>query len=463
MLILSRAIRERPMKTRFSLDARGIFLALSGLVILILVCLTGISVLVIWDSNTRLALLHEQAENLADAQDKLLNLLVIEQNWLDLRTGAGDVAVEAEVDQRDNLFQDMNAIMQEVNATLEALRTSKSNNTNLSELTATGVAILLVVFVILLLVAKERIVKPIWQLAGLLGRLAREDYRPARLDGLDAFIRPAFERYNRLVGRLERLENAHHTRHQRMESQVRDAARTLVAQRAELARVERLAAVGEVVAVMAHEVRNPLAAIRSACRSLIEDAGEEDFRVRLGMIDDEVERLMSVVNRELGNARYRPEKADRVDVTRLIMNLVNLMKYQMPDTVTLHVDVARDVTMLLPPNGLRQALLNLIRNSQESLDGQTGDISITIQGAEAADGVEIRVEDSGSGFPQEILTNGIHFFVSDKEGGTGLGLAMVERYVRDQGGRMHIGNRPEGGACVRINLPARAEIGDRAA
>jgi two-component system, NtrC family, sensor kinase len=450
------------MKTRFSLDTRRTFLALSGVVILILVCLTGVSVLIIWDSKTRLELLHEQAEMLADAQDKLLNLLVIEQNWLDVRTGAGDVAMEAEVDRRDSLLQSMDGIVQEAEATLEALRTSKNNYASLSELTAAGVALLIVVLVVLILVAKERVLKPMWKLADMLGRLAREDYRTEPLDGLDAFIRPAFERYNRLVGRLARLENAHQSRHQRMETQVREAARVLVAQRAELARVERLAAVGEMAASLAHEVRNPLAAIRSACRSLIEDAGEEDVRERLRMIDEEVERLANVVNRELHSTRHRPEEPDRTDVTDLVSSLVNLMKYQMPDSVTLRMDIPGSVTLRLPPNGLRQALLNLIKNSQETLEGREGDILIAVAERCGEKEVEIRVEDNGSGFPQEILANGIHRFVTGKKGGTGLGLAMVERYVRDQGGRMEIENRPEGGARVRIVLPRREQTDGRA-
>ena len=452
------------MKARFSLDARRTFLALSGLVLLILVCLTGISVLIIWDSKTRLELLQQQSEMLTDAQDKLLNLLVIEQNWLDVRTGAGDEQMEAEVDRRDSLLQSMDAIVQETAATLGALRSSRSNYARLSELTAAGVALLIVVFVVLILAAKERVLKPMWKLADMLGRLAREDYHSEPLDGVDAFIRPAFERYNRLVGRLARLENAHQSRHQRMEIQVREAVRTLMAQRVELARVERLAALGEVAASLAHEIRNPLAAIRSACRSLIEDATEEDVRERLSMIDEEVERLVNVVNRELRSIRHRPEEADRTDVSHLVSNVVALMKYQMPDSITLRLDSPASVTVCLPPNGLRQALVNLIRNSQEALEGREGDIFIAVAGQCEEQDVEIRVEDTGSGFPPEILKNGIHRFITGKKGGTGLGLAMVERYVRDQGGRMAIENRSEGGARVRIVLPrSRAQTGDHAA
>ena len=452
-----------PMKIRFRQDARRTFLALSGLVLVILVCLTGISVLFVWDSTTRLELLHEQAEMLADAQDKLLNVLLIEQNWLDLRTGTGDETMVAEVDRRDSLLQSLNAIVQEGEATIGALRSTQGNYRNLGELTAVGVVLLLVALVAVVHVARKRVLMPMWKLADILGRLAREDYRAEPLEGLDDFIRPAFERYNRLVGRLARLENAHQSRHQRMEAQVREAASVLVAQRAELARVERLAAVGEMAASLAHEVRNPLAAIRAACRSLIEDAGEEETREKLRMIDEEVASLVNVVNRELRSTRYHPETPDRTDLSQLAGNLVNLVKYQIPDSVTLRMNVPDSVMARLPPNGLRQALLNLIRNSQEALQGQEGDICITIGEPGARNVVEIQVEDTGPGFPREILENGIHRFTTSKEDGTGLGLAIVERYVRDQGGRIEIDNRPEGGARVRIILPGIEAIGGRAA
>jgi C4-dicarboxylate-specific signal transduction histidine kinase len=238
-----------------------------------------------------------------------------------------------------------------------------------------------------------------------------------------------------------------------METQVRDATRVLVAQRAELARVERLAAVGEVSAALAHEVRNPLAAIRAACRSLIEDTGEEDTRERLKMIDEEVGRLLGIVDRPLRGTGHRPEEPRPAELTHLIRNLVRLMKYQMPRSVSLRMSLPRQFVVHLPPNGLRQALLNLLKNSQEALEGRAGSVSIAVTQRE--DGIEIQVEDTGCGFPPELLASGIRRFVTGKEGGTGLGLAMAERYIRDQGGRLEIANRAEGGARVRIVLPRR--------
>jgi two-component system, NtrC family, sensor kinase len=449
------------MKTQLTFGIRRAFLTLSGVVLLMLAALTGISALLIWDSNTRLAPLHEQAEILAEAQNRLLDHLVIEQGRLDSMAGLQGDVTQAEVERRDALLDSMDAVVKQVAASLKALGAAQSEYASLNSLAAVGVGLLVLALVALALVARERILKPLAKLVQLLSRLAHEDYRPESLDGVDAFIRPPFESYNRLVGRLARLENAHQARHRRMETQVREAVRALIAQRVELARVERLAALGELAAALAHEVRNPLTAIRAACRSLIDDTGEEDTRARLRLIEEEVERLADLVNQQLSRTPRRPEEPRPSDIKRLIRNLVRLMKYQMPKSITLRVDLPRHLTARLPPDGLRQALLNLIRNSQEALEGKDGVISILAD--EGDEEIEIRVEDTGPGFADAMLAGGVRRFVTGKAGGTGLGLAMVDRYVRDQGGRLELENRPEGGARVRIVLPRGSDVEVRAA
>jgi C4-dicarboxylate-specific signal transduction histidine kinase len=439
------------MKTSLTLDIRRVLLVLGGVVLLMLLALTAVSALLVWDSNRRLGPLHQQALILADAQDRLLDHLAVEQGLLDRKTQSADPGSEAEIRRRDTLMGAMDAVVRQVSTTLDTLRSAQSDYTALNAAAAVGIVLLLLALVALALVARERVLIPMGKLSRLLGRLAREDFRQESIEGVDTFIRPAFESYNRLVGRLARLERAHQARHRRMETQVREATRALVAQRADLARVERLAAVGEVVASLAHELRNPLTAIRAACRSLIEDTAEPDSRERLGLIEEEIERLAELVEVQLRRARHRPEEAKPTDLTRLIRNLVRLLKYQMPASVTLRMRLPRRLPALLPPNGLRQVLLNLIRNAQEGLAGRNGTIWVEAEGSEQ--GLAVRVEDDGPGFPEDVLAAGVHRFATGKRGGTGLGLAMAERYVRDQGGRLLIGNRPEGGARVCIELP----------
>lgn len=449
------------MNTQLTLDIRRASYALGGAVLLLLTALTAITLLLARDSKARLEPLHERVEALSYAQEQLLDHLVVEQKWLDLRTGARAEATDAEIERRDSVLRAMDAVVQEVDSTLESLGTAQSDFRHVTALAAVGITLLVLVVVALTMVARERIIKPLGKLADRLGGLAREDYRPERLDDVDDVVRPAFASYNRLVSRLARLGKAHRARHQRMESQVNEAAGVLVAQRAELARAERLAAIGEMAASVAHEVRNPLAAIRAACRSLIEDVGEEDIRQRLRMIEEEVNRLVEIVNRQLRSARHRPEEPQPTDISDLVRNLMQLMEYQIPDTVALRTTLPSKLLAHLRPNGLRQALLNLIKNSLDALRGRDGVIVITA--FKGRDGIEIRVEDTGPGFPEGVLGKSVHRFVTGKRDGTGLGLAVVDRYVRDQGGKLKIDNRSEGGARVRIILPLQSKAEVRAA
>ena len=108
----------------------------------------------------------------------------------------------------------------------------------------------------------------------------------------------------------------------------------------------------------------------------------------------------------------------------------------------------------MPEAGLRQAMINLILNAAEAMEGTAGEILVTAQ----KEGGEIGlcVCDSGPGFPVELLQRGIQEFGTGRPGGSGLGLASVRRFVSNQGGRLELFNRDVGGACVLISLPQGA-------
>jgi signal transduction histidine kinase len=247
------------------------------------------------------------------------------------------------------------------------------------------------------------------------------------------------------------MHAAHQARQEEMEKQVRAAVGALIAQRAELARVERLAALGELAASLAHELRNPLAGIRAACRSLLADVEDPDISDRLQLVTAEVDRLVDLVNQQLQRAHNKPEELKDVDLAPLVTSIVALVRYQMPDGVDLRTDLPPSLPARLPPNGFRQALLNLLRNAQQAATGHGG--VVTVSGAANEREIQVCVEDEGPGFPPEILSDGIRRFVSTWQGGTGLGLAMVQRFAQDLGGRLEMENRVEGGARVRIVVP----------
>ncbi|MFZ0788654.1 MAG: hypothetical protein WAM94_03420, partial [Chromatiaceae bacterium] len=135
------------MKTQLTFGIRRAFLALSAVVLLMLAALTGISALLIWDSNTRLEPLHQQAEILAEAQNRLLDHLVIEQRRLDSMAGLGNDATQSEVERRDAVLNSMDAVIQQVAASLKALGTAQSGYASLNSLAALGVGLLVLALV----------------------------------------------------------------------------------------------------------------------------------------------------------------------------------------------------------------------------------------------------------------------------------------------------------------------------
>jgi len=316
------------------------------------------------------------------------------------------------------------------------------------------------VFGVALIFLRAYVKQPLRALEDLLGRLARKDYRPvpaAVIGEIDKVALPAFHSYNELVLRLQALESEHRDREQRLEQEVRHATEALLAQSREMARAERLAAVGAVSAGLAHELRNPLAGIQMACGKLHRALGDTEHSARIAAVIDELKRINHLLTSQVDAAHHVPEPLEVVAVDQLVDELLTLLRYQIPDRIRIAAQVPRDLSCLLPAAGLRQALLNLILNAVQAMPEQ-GRIQIA---AGREDGeLWLSVTDTGPGFPQELLRAGIRPFATGRQGGTGLGLAMVRRFVRDHDGDLLLANQttphqPSNGAVVTLKLPYR--------
>lgn len=294
---------------------------------------------------------------------------------------------------------------------------------------------------------------PLDDLGDLLMRLAVRDYEcvpDTVLDGTAKLAQPVFRSYNDLVTRLQELEEEHLNRERALEREVRQATEALLAQSRELARAERLAAVGAVSAGLAHELRNPLAGVQMACTKLHRVLGESDQSNRITMVISELKRINGLLNEQVDAARHAPEPLLPTPLGTLVDELLALLRYQTPEHIGLKAQVQPGLVCVLPAAGLRQALLNLLLNAVQVL-GDKGNVSVD---ARAEGGrLIIDVLDDGPGFPQEMLQTGVRPFATSRAGGTGLGLAMVRRFVRDHDGDLNLANRDGGGAQVSIFLP----------
>ena len=228
---------------------------------------------------------------------------------------------------------------------------------------------------------------------------------------------------------------------------------------------DRLAALGEMAAGLAHEIRNPLGAIKGAAQYLDPaHLGEEDGEM-LQVIIDEVDRLNSVVTQFLDYARPVKPKLVPVDVNEVIERTVKLLQVDLDESIVvdLQLDPSRPLAMT-DAEQLKQVLVNLVQNAVQAMPAG-GRITLSTGSSHddpagfhlsgrSTDFVEIRVKDTGPGLPEEHREHIFVPFFTTKKGGTGLGLAISQRIIRSHGGTISAQSRPGEGAEFLIRLPA---------
>jgi signal transduction histidine kinase len=304
-----------------------------------------------------------------------------------------------------------------------------------------------------------RILQPLNDLRQLLERLTEENYTPITIDHLDPLLFPVFNSYNEMVIHLADLEEAKQLYAQSLQREVRLATQALLDQQYSLARAERLAAIGEVAAELAHEIRNPLAGIQMAFSNLRREIDDENQCERMDLISSELKCLALLLNDMLDQSRHSPELATDFDLPTLVSDLLTLTRYQLTESIELKCHTPNNLPVHLPESGIRQALLNLILNAADALDNSAGSICIKVD--VNFQGLLIDVFDNGPGFSQDLLNYGIRPFRTSRQNGTGLGLAMVQRFVKDVGGTIKLSNQQPHGACVTLLLPKECLPGQK--
>jgi two-component system sensor histidine kinase HydH len=237
----------------------------------------------------------------------------------------------------------------------------------------------------------------------------------------------------------------------------RHRGRELERLRREVAESEHLAAVGRLAGSVAHEVRNPLSALRGLVQFLAKGQAPDSKQAEYASVAvAEVDRLERVVSGLLEYTRPRPPRLFPLDLEESLKGTLDLMK---DDPRAQGVDLQLRVEGPLPtveadPDQLRQLLLNLVVNALEALDGR-GSLSVTARSDR--DQVVVEVADDGPGLPPEDLAQVFDPFYSTRERGSGLGLAIARRIVQAHGGELKAANRTQGGggALFTFTLPQR--------
>lgn len=226
-----------------------------------------------------------------------------------------------------------------------------------------------------------------------------------------------------------------------------------------LRRSERLAALGTLAASVAHEVRNPLAAIAGCAELLEPDVSDEDKRL-IRVIRNESARLADIVTDLLDYARPRKLDRNKIELGRALMELADSFRADPSNAdIDLRVNVPRQpVPVELDISQVTQVLWNLVRNGSEAMNNK-GRLDIDL---EELDGerVRLRVHDRGSGISAKDLEHIFEPFYSTKTGGTGIGLALVHRIIDEHGGKIDVKSTVGQGTVFTLDLPRRAPTMD---
>jgi two-component system sensor histidine kinase PilS (NtrC family) len=238
----------------------------------------------------------------------------------------------------------------------------------------------------------------------------------------------------------------------------------------ELRRRERLAGVGELAASIAHEIRNPLAAISGSVELMRsgEGAAEDSGRL-MDIVLREIGRLDALIRDFLQYARPAAPKLEAVPLPALLDDVARMAENSLPPGVRLEHEGDAGAVALADPTQLRQVLWNLVRNALQALEG-AGEVRLSAsrvagppqdagsdgrrRRAEGPGSVEIVVADTGRGIALADLERIFDPFYTTKPDGTGLGLATVHRIVESHGGALQVESQPGVGTRFRVRLPA---------
>lgn len=227
---------------------------------------------------------------------------------------------------------------------------------------------------------------------------------------------------------------------------------------------DRLAALGEMAAGLAHEIRNPLGAIKGAAQFLDPKQLPSEEGEFVEVIVEEVNRLNGVVSAFLDYSRPLKQTFGPTDLQEVVSRTLKLIVNDVPKTVTIKEELSGALPRVdADAEQLKQVLINLVQNAIQAMGEKPGEITIRTSKPErfgdfrAPEQVELQVTDNGPGIPADQQLNIFVPFFTTKQKGTGLGLAICQRIVKNHGGTISVQSKVGEGSTFTIRLPALAD------
>ena len=241
-------------------------------------------------------------------------------------------------------------------------------------------------------------------------------------------------------------------RYQELAETLAETNRRLAQAQEQARRSERLAALGQLSAGLAHEIRNPLGVIKGSAEMLTQKLGQADpLSAELaGYISSETNRLSALVTRFLDFARPLHADLSPQDITQVLDRALNDVAMVRKDAP---VRVEKDYAASLPPVPIdeslcQQAFVNIVQNAYDAMGSEGGLLRVSARKVQLGErgGVEIHIDDTGPGIPAELREQIFNPFVTTKKTGVGLGLSIVSKIIDGHHGSIRIEGSSEGAA-----------------
>jgi len=262
-----------------------------------------------------------------------------------------------------------------------------------------------------------------------------------------------------LVNRFAQESRRQTRRYQELAEQLAETNRQLKQAQAEMRRSERLAALGQLSAGLAHEIRNPLGVIKGSAEILTQklQGANELARELAGYISTEVNRLSELVTQFLNFARPLHAELYPADITALLDRVLkNVSEHWKGKPVQIERAYAPGLPLVpLDESLCEQAFINLVQNAHEAMEEHGGTLRAEVARAiqDDTEGVLVRLTDNGPGIPDAMREEIFNPFVTTKKTGVGLGLSIVSQIVDGHHGAIRVEKGPQGGASFMVFFP----------
>lgn len=298
-----------------------------------------------------------------------------------------------------------------------------------------AVTLLFLVTLAVMIYVIVRLLQPLKRLSRVCRRISAGDFDDVPLRGAAGEVRALETTFNQMVASLREKEV--------VEANLRQA--------------QRLSALGTLAAGVAHDVRNPLNAIKLLSSHALDASGDGKAAKYLETIREEVDRLDGIVSSFLSLAKQREIEPEPCEVDRLLEECVQLIRKDAENrNVTLQTELRLGGAMLkLDPKQFKRAVVNVLLNALEACSGG-GRVRLFSRQTDQA--CEIEVRDDGPGLSEEEAERAFDPYYTTKPTGTGLGLSLTRGIIEEHGGTISLSCTPGQGCQVLITLPAKAKV-----